>query len=83
MVNYTSLLAARIAARIGNCLTQAALTAADIDAVFLTGGSIQLAHVRKAITDALPGAKVIDGDTFGAVGAGLTVEAIRRYGEQP
>lgn len=80
MVGYTTLLAERIAARIGNCLAQAGLAQADIDAVFLTGGSVQLAHVRKGIRDAVPEARVIDGDTFGAVGMGLTVEAMRRYG---
>ena len=46
----------------------------------LTGGSVQLAHVRKAILGALPAARAIDGDTFGAVGKGLTIEANRRYG---
>ena len=48
--------------------------------MFLTGGSVQLAHVRKAITSTLPAARAIDGDTFGAVGKGLTIEAARRYG---
>src|SRR3954466_6692669 len=40
LVGHTSQLADRIAARIKNCLTQARLTADDIDAVFLTGGSV-------------------------------------------
>ena len=75
-----SQLADRIAARIKNCLTQARLTADDIDAVFLTGGSVKLAHVRKAITKALPSARIVEGDIFGAVGKGLTLEALRRYG---
>ena len=70
----------RIAARIKKCLEQARLSAGDIDALFLTGGSVQLAHVRKAITEAVPAARIIDGDTFGAVGKGLTIEAVRRYG---
>jgi len=80
LVGHTQTLADRITARIGICLTQAGLSAEDIDAVFLTGGSVQLAHVRKAITSAVPNARAIDGDTFGAVGKGLTIEAIRRYG---
>ncbi|MDB5634293.1 MAG: heat-shock protein, partial [Tardiphaga sp.] len=74
------LLADRITARIKICLEQANLRAEDIDALFLTGGSVQLAHVRKAITGAVPHARAIDGDTFGAVGKGLTIEAVRRYG---
>jgi hypothetical chaperone protein len=80
LVSHTRDLAARIGARIAICLEQAGLGAGEIDAVFLTGGSVQLAHVRKAITTMLPSAQTVDGDTFGAVGKGLTIEAERRYG---
>ncbi len=80
LVRHTSELADSIAARIGRCLTQAALSADAIDAVFLTGGSVQLAHVRRAIVACVPDARVVEGDTFGAVGKGLTIEAERRYG---
>jgi hypothetical chaperone protein len=80
LVSHTKQLADRIAARIKNCMTQARLAAGDIDAVFLTGGSVKLAHVRKAITKAVPSARTVEGDIFGAVGKGLTLEALRRYG---
>ena len=80
LVSHTRQLAERIAARIKICLAQARLSADDIDAVFLTGGSVRLAHVRKAITKAVPSARIVEGDTFGAVGKGLTLEALRRYG---
>ncbi len=80
LVSHTKQLAERIAARIKLCLAQARLSAEDIDAVFLTGGSAKLAHVRKAIVKAVPSARVVEGDTFGAVGKGLTLEALRRYG---
>jgi hypothetical chaperone protein len=80
LVSHTRQLAQRIAARIKLCLKEAQLKADDIDAVFLTGGSVQLAHVRQAITTAVPAARVVEGDTFGAVGKGLTIEALRRYG---
>lgn len=80
LVSHTKQLAERIAARIKNCLGQARLSAGDIDAVFLTGGSVQLAHVRNAIKKAVPTARLVEGDTFGAVGKGLTLEALRRYG---
>ncbi len=80
LVSHTRQLAERIAARIKNCLAQASLSADDIDAVFLTGGSVRLAHVRKAITKAVPTARIVEGDTFGAVGKGLAIEALRRYG---
>ena len=82
LVGHTKQLATRIAARIKNCLGQAGLAAGDIDAVFLTGGSVKLAHVRNAITRAVPSARIVEGDIFGAVGKGLTLEALRRYGPQ-
>ena len=80
LVNHTKELATRIGARIDICLKQARLAADDINAVFLTGGSVQLAHVRRAILQSVPAARVIEGDTFGAVGKGLTIEAARRFG---
>ncbi|MCX7315167.1 MAG: Hsp70 family protein [Alphaproteobacteria bacterium] len=80
LVRHTKELAVRIGQRIKICLAQARLSAEDIDAVFLTGGSVQLAHVRRAIVGSLSDARIIEGDTFGAVGKGLTIEAARRFG---
>ncbi len=80
LAGHTLSLAERIAARVATCLAQAGLTAAAIDAVFLTGGSTRLAHVRDAITAAVPAARIVEGDTFGSVGTGLAIEAGRRYG---
>jgi len=80
LVDKTRGLADRIAARIGDCLRDAGLTADAIDAVFLTGGSTRLANVHAAILGTVPNARVVDGDTFGSVGTGLTIEAANRYG---
>src|SRR5262245_46097386 len=80
LVSHTKQLAARISARVKNCLDQAGLKAGAIDAVFLTGGSVRLAHVRQAIVKTVPKARIVEGDIFGAVGKGLTLEALRRYG---
>ena len=80
LVSETASLAGAIAARIEKSLAMAGLSAERIDAVFLTGGSTRLAHVRAAILAALPAARPVDGDTFGSVGMGLTIEAARRYG---
>src|SRR6202790_2398240 len=49
LVSHTRQLAERIAARIKICLVQARLSADDVDAVFLTGGSVWLAAVREAV----------------------------------
>ena len=80
LVRHTGLLADRIAGRISSCLATAGLKAEDIDALFLTGGSTRLSHVRAAICTCVPQARVIEGDTFGSVGTGLAIEASRRYG---
>lgn len=76
----TGALAARIGARIRGCLADAGVGADRIDAVFLTGGSTLLPQVRAAILAEAPQARVVEGNIFGSVGLGLTVEAQRRYG---
>lgn len=70
----------RLAAMTKDCLRQAGLRPDQVDAIFLTGGSTLLPAVRGAITGALPDARIVEGDKFGAVGLGLTIEAGRRYG---
>ncbi|WP_020186395.1 Hsp70 family protein [Methylopila sp. 73B] len=70
----------KITACVASCLAKAGVGAGEIDAVFLTGGSTRVPHVRAAILGGLPGVRVVEGDVFGAVGAGLTLEAARRYG---
>ncbi len=79
-VSATQTLADGIAGRIGDCLTAAGVTADEIDAVFLTGGSTSLPHVRRAILAGVPAARAMDGDRFGAVGLGLGLDARRRFG---
>jgi hypothetical chaperone protein len=59
---------------------QAGLAPGQVDTVFLTGGTTLLPAVRQAVTAALPDARVVEGDRFGAVGLGLAIEAQRRYG---
>ena len=68
-----------IAAMIRRCLADAGLTPDRIDAVFLTGGSTLLPNVRSAILGELPLSRVVEGDKFGSVGLGLTIEAMLRY----
>jgi hypothetical chaperone protein len=52
-----------------------------ISAIFLTGGTTAIPHVRRALLETVPGAAVVDGDRFGSVGIGLALEAARRCGE--
>ncbi|MGQ3672540.1 Hsp70 family protein [Xanthobacter sp. TB0136] len=80
LASITALLADRIAARIDMLLKDAGLRRSDVDALFLTGGSTRLAHVREAIVQAVGEGRVVEGDTFGSVGVGLTIEAKRHFG---
>lgn len=79
LVATTKELRDRIAEKVKHCLSVAGVGADRINAVFLTGGSVRLAHVRKAITELVPDARIVEGDTFGAVGKGLTIDAARRF----
>jgi len=54
--------------------------AADITALFLTGGTSAVPAVRGLLTQMLPRAKAIEGDLFNSVGFGLALEAKRRFG---
>lgn len=80
LIRHTGDLASRVGARVDSCLAAAGVAAGDIDAVFLTGGSTRLEHVRTAILASVPEARVVTGNVFGSVGTGLAVEAARRYG---
>jgi hypothetical chaperone protein len=73
-------LAERLKATVQGCIAAAGLAPQNIDAVFFTGGGSLVPSVRDAVRAVLPDAAVIDGDRFGAVGLGLTIEAKRRYG---
>ncbi|PPD40510.1 MAG: heat-shock protein [Methylocystis sp.] len=61
-------------------LKDSGLSGERIDAVFLTGGSTALPAVRAAVTAHTPGARIVEGDMFGAVGQGLGLDARRKFG---
>lgn len=64
-----------------NCVLALAGVSADkIDTVIMTGGSTQIPYVRKSLDAVLPQANFMQTDAFGSVGAGLALEAQRRYG---
>lgn len=65
---------------LGGCLTQAGVPAKAISSVFLTGGSASVPFVRERLTRLFPQAEVVQGDVFGSVGAGLALDAARKYG---
>jgi hypothetical chaperone protein len=76
----TAELALRIGRAIDEALRTAAVDAAAIDTVILTGGGALVPLVRGAATMRFPHARIPDSDQFGSVGLGLAVDAARRFG---
>jgi len=69
----------RVRARIAKVLGEAGVTADQIGTVFMTGGSSGLPVLHRAVAEALPGVAIATGDMLGSVGAGLALDARRRF----
>lgn len=76
----TEVLVDKVEAAVARLLPEAGLARGGIDTVFLTGGSSGIPLLRRRIAALLPQARVVEGDLFGSIGAGLAVDAARRYG---
>lgn len=59
---------------------EAGVSGQDIHTVFLTGGSTSIPLVKDRLLALTPGAKVVEGDVYGSIGIGLTIDAKRKYG---
>ena len=70
----------RVTATVERTIADAGLKAADITAVFLTGGSTVIPLARRSILSLVPQASVVEGDAFGSVGIGLALDAKRKFG---
>jgi hypothetical chaperone protein len=58
----------------------AGLKDSDIDTVFLTGGSSGIPSFKAALAATVPDARMVEGDAFGSVAAGLALDAERKFG---
>ena len=63
-----------------NLLRDAGVRTTDIDTVFFTGGSSSVPLLRERISALLPDARRVEGDLFGSIGAGLALDAKRKFG---
>ena len=70
----------RVTATVAQTIADAGLKPGDITAVFLTGGSTAIPLARQSILALVPEAQVVQGDVFGSVGAGLALDARRKFG---
>ncbi|WP_332675538.1 Hsp70 family protein [Aromatoleum sp.] len=76
----TRTLVARVAAAVGELLADAGVPRERVDTVYFTGGASGVPQLRARIAAELPAARAVEGDLYGSIGAGLAVEAARRYG---
>ncbi len=69
--------------RLINTIHETVKTAAvqphEIDALFYTGGTTKIPMIRDNINQLFPNAEIIQGDAFGSVGIGLTLDAQRKF----
>ena len=76
----TRSLVERVAATVSSLLDQAGIARDRVDTLYFTGGASGVPQLRERIAAELPKARSVEGDLFGSIGAGLAVEAARRYG---
>ncbi|MGZ8295364.1 MAG: Hsp70 family protein, partial [Telluria sp.] len=51
-----------------------------VDTVFFTGGSSGVPMLRERLGALVPNARKVEGDLFGSIGAGLALDAVRKFG---
>lgn len=61
-------------------LRDAGVSASAVDTVFFTGGSSGVRLLRERIAALVPTARRVEGDLFGSIGAGLALDAARKFG---
>jgi hypothetical chaperone protein len=72
-------LVSRIEGTVRALMGDAGVTTKQIDTVFFTGGSSSVPPLREKISALLPDAKRVEGDLFGSIGAGLALDARRKF----
>ncbi len=68
-----------IAQAVAKVLQQAGIRPDQVDTVFFTGGSSGVRGLRQQIAAIVPNARKVEGDLFGSIGAGLGLDATRRF----
>lgn len=79
-VQATRSLVERVAGTVSELLQRSGIKPDDVDTLYFTGGASGVTQLRERIAAVLPQARRVEGDLFGSIGAGLAVEARRRYG---
>lgn len=69
-----------VGATVRRLLDEAGIAPDRVDTVFFTGGSSGVASLRERIAAIVPDARRVEGDLFGSIGAGLALDAARKFG---
>jgi hypothetical chaperone protein len=69
-----------VEATVVGLLRDAGIAADAVDTVFFTGGSSGVQSMREKIGALVPAARRVEGDLFGSIGAGLALDAQRKFG---
>jgi hypothetical chaperone protein len=69
-----------VGATVGRLFSQAGVAPDAVDTVFFTGGSSGVTLLREHIARLVPHARKVEGDLFGSIGAGLALDALRKFG---
>jgi hypothetical chaperone protein len=69
-----------VGATVRRLLDEAGIAPERVDTVFFTGGSSGVASLRERIAAIVPDARKVEGDLFGSIGAGLALDAARKFG---
>jgi hypothetical chaperone protein len=69
----------QVGATVQRLLGEAGVAAERVDTVFFTGGSSGVASLRERIAAIVPQARRVEGDLFGSIGAGLAIDAARKF----
>jgi hypothetical chaperone protein len=70
----------QVGATVQRLLAEAGVAAERVDTVFFTGGSSGVSSLRERIAAIVPQARRVEGDLFGSIGAGLAIDAARKFG---
>ncbi|MFC0251834.1 Hsp70 family protein [Massilia consociata] len=69
-----------VGATVSRLFSEAGVAPEAVDTVFFTGGSSGVSLLRERIAALVPGARKVEGDLFGSIGAGLALDALRKFG---
>ena len=69
-----------VGATVRRLFADAGVAPGDVDTVFFTGGSSGVGLLRQRVAALVPDARRVEGDLFGSIGAGLALDAQRKFG---